>query len=747
LAMNTGQPIFKLAEPRWLLAGAVATALLVASIFFPLWKMKLIAPQYPNGLQMYAYGYKFADSNASDNYDEVREINELNHYIGMKSIKDVVEMKLFIPGAVALAAATVAVSFVAWQRKWLRALVIAGYWTFPLFFIADLQYHLWDYGHTMKEDAPLNIDAFTPKVVGETKVWNFHSDNTFAIGFYLLVAAALIITLLPWFVRWVQAGEPGKEKQKRAGVRRAATGSHAVRFLPVVTLLALVLSGAIALTGPPGRQGPPAYAAFHTLQQQIDQARPGDTITIEGGHFNERVTIDKPLTLIGHGGPVIDGGGQGDVLTITSSDVFVSGFTIRGAGQTMSKEPAAVKVSGATGVTLTGNHIEASRFGIYLLDSHEAQVDHNVIDLGAKTPVERRGHGIYMWQSGHSAVRFNTIRNAADGVHLEFSGTNVISDNMVSDSRYALHFMYANDNKVLRNIFRNNLAGAVLMFSRELILKDNELSSNRAGATGAGMLLKDIDNVYAEGNRVERNKYGITAEGTPQTAGASAVFYRNLIALNDTGLGLMSNAPITFVENSMIDNGVQVKALGGAITSLSGHEVKAPTDAQALPAGGHDHAGAAQPQAAPSGPNGALPAGAAWSANGRGNYWSDYRGYDADGNGVGDKPYQPQPPFAGRLTANDSLRLFQFTPAQQAIDAAADMFPVYRYAPVIEDPAPLMKPPLALAAGSDSPDAGVLLASGGLIALAAAALAWAFGPVGLGRKASLPSAAPSEARA
>jgi nitrous oxidase accessory protein len=746
VAANARQPIFKLAEPRWLLAGGAAMALLVASIFFPLWKMKLIAPQYPNGLQMYAYGYKFADSNPSDNYDEVREINELNHYIGMKSIKDVVEMKLFIPGAVALAAATVAVSFLAWQRKWLRAIVIAGYWTFPLFFVADLQYHLWDYGHTMKKDAPLNIGAFTPKVVGETKVWNFHSDNAFAIGFYLLVAAALIISLLPWFIRWVQAGEPGKAKQRRAGARRVATSSHAVRFLPVVTVLALVLSGAIALTGPPGRHGPPVYAAFHTLQQQIDQARPGDTITIDGGRFNERITIDKPLTLIGRSNPVIDGGGQGDVLTITSSDVFVSGFTIRGAGQAMSKEPAAVKVSGATGVTLTGNRIEASRFGIYLLESHEAQVDHNVIDLGAKIPVERRGHGIYMWQSGHSAIRHNTIRNAADGVHLEFSATNVISDNKVSDSRYALHFMYANDNKVLRNTFRNNLAGAVLMFSRELIVKDNELSSNRAGATGAGMLLKDIDNLYVEGNKIERNKYGITAEGTPQSAGASAVFYRNLIALNDTGLGLMSNAPITFVENSMIDNSVQVKALGGAITSLSGHDVKAPADVQAPPAGGHDHAAAGQ-QAGPSGPNVALPAGAAWSANGRGNYWSDYRGYDADGNGVGDKPYQPRPPFAGRLTGKDALRLFQFTPAQEAIDAAADMFPVYRYTPVIEDPAPLMRPPVTLAASSDSFDGGVLLASAGLLALAGAALVWAFHPVGNRGKTTWLNAAPSEARA
>ena len=117
---------------------SLAVSLLAASAFLPLWRMELIAPQYPKGLVMEAYGYKFTDSNPSDSYDEVREINALNHYIGMKTLKEVTEMKLFIPGLVALIAATVFVSTVDYARKWLRLIVIAGFWTFPLFFIASL---------------------------------------------------------------------------------------------------------------------------------------------------------------------------------------------------------------------------------------------------------------------------------------------------------------------------------------------------------------------------------------------------------------------------------------------------------------------------------------------------------------------------------------------------------------------------------------------------------------------------------
>lgn len=733
-----------------MVAASMAAVLLVASAFLPLWRMELIAPQYPKGLVLYAYGYKFADSQPSDDYDEIREINTLNHYIGMKPLKEVTEMKLFIPGLAALVAATVAASVISWQRKWLRLLVIAGYWTFPLFFIADLQYWLYDYGHTMNPDAPLDLEPFTPKVLGETRVWNFHTDNTFSSGFYLLVAAALLITLLPPLIKWVQAGEPGGRQKTSVGRGRSmrpASGQRGGVALKAVTLAALLSSAAIIVTPFPAH----SESAGPSLQQLIDRAAPRDTITIDGGEYHERILIDKPLTLVGRASPVIDGGDHGDVVTITASDVYLAGFTVRGAGHAVTREPAAIKVKSAQGVTLRSNRIEDSHFGIYLLDSHETLIERNQIDLGKKTPIERRGHGIYSWQSHHSAIRENAITNSADAIHLEFSATNVIADNSATSSRYALHFMYANENKILRNSFRNNHAGAVLMFSRDLIVKDNELSANRRGATGTGLLLKDVDNIFVEGNRFERNKFGMTAEGTPQSAGGSAVFYGNLFALNDTGLGLMSNAPITFVGNSMIENSVQVKALGGAIASrlLTAHGAEAP-QGQAPQASGHDHGAATSPaggQAPAPGQNagadGTLPKGAVWSANGRGNYWSDYRGYDSKGDGVGDKAYLQQPAFAGELANNDSLRFFDFTVAQQAIDAATQMFPLYRYDAVIEDPNPLMEPPVAFrdsfGAGLNT---GVLALSVAFLALAAAG-AFAVWPRPLSTSPVGVSAAPS----
>lgn len=210
-------------EARWFVPALVASVLLAIAIFLPLWKMELIAPQYPEGLVMYAYGNRFADDPGSY-YDDVREINGLNHYIGMKPIEEVTEMKLFIPGLVAMIAATIAVSFVSWKKRWLRGLTAAGFWFIPIFFVADLQYWLYHFGHTMKEDAPLNPGDFTPKVVGTTEVWNFHTENSFQIGFYLMLMAALVITFGPLVYGFVEARIG---KRASAQTRPAATEQEA----------------------------------------------------------------------------------------------------------------------------------------------------------------------------------------------------------------------------------------------------------------------------------------------------------------------------------------------------------------------------------------------------------------------------------------------------------------------------------------------------------------------------------------
>jgi len=690
--------LFQKPEPKWLISSILAAAILGGAFLFPLWRLELIAPQYPAGLVMYAYGWKFADS-PDTYYNDVAEINGLNHYIGMRAIETVTEMKLFIPGVSLLILGTLLSGFVAFQGKWIRRIIVAGFWFIPIFFVLDLQFWLWRYGQTLDPDAALTMDPFTPKVWGTTKVWNFHSETGFELGFWCMIAAALVISFLPMVLERVPR-LLGRFRQSKTAQTSAVTGMR------VALVLAAIAGGGAALLVGDGH-GVSAQTAA-TLQQRIDDAEPQDIIVVEGGVYNERIRIDKPISLVGRSWPVIDGGGDGDIVTIASDDVVISGFELRNSGHAVSQEPAAIKLNGFGGATITGNRVVNSYFGIHITNATGVTITENDLRAGEGVPQERRAHGLYLWKVNDSTITNNDVRFAADGIHLEFADHNYVVRNTVRDSRYALHFMYAHRNTVVENYLTDNLSGAVLMFSHELVVKDNEFSSNRAGATGAGMLLKDNDNFFAEGNRLLRNKYGMTVEGTPQSAGTTAIFRRNTFALNDVGIALTTNSPITFVENAVIDNSIQVKAMSAnAAASLSSHTSTPDAD---VPASGDVE----------------VPGGAVWSSAGRGNYWSDYRGYDQDGDGVGDQPYLPKPPFAGRLKDDESLQLFQHTLAQQAIDIAADMFPLYRYDAVIEDAAPLMEPPDGIElAGSSRFNVPLLVLSGGLLALSLTAAVWA----------------------
>src|SRR5262249_46249840 len=87
---------------RLLLVMAAIT--IAISLFFPLWKMHLVAPQYSDGLDLYIYAYKI--EGGGFNGQHLAEINGLNHYIGMKPIQqvDFTEMQLmpFVFGIIIL---------------------------------------------------------------------------------------------------------------------------------------------------------------------------------------------------------------------------------------------------------------------------------------------------------------------------------------------------------------------------------------------------------------------------------------------------------------------------------------------------------------------------------------------------------------------------------------------------------------------------------------------------------------------
>jgi copper chaperone NosL len=191
---------------RWLppLMMITASVLLVASIAFPYWGMTLEAPQYPGGLTMRLFVNRMA-GDPDTRLDEVREIDNLNHYIGMRSMYDAapIERAIAIPGIIGMVIALGVVAFI--RRRWLWLLAIPVL-HFPAIFLADLGLWLRYYGLNLDPTAPLSssIRPFAPTVLGESVIGQFKTVAYVDTG-WLMAAGAAVLVIIALLLRLIEA--------------------------------------------------------------------------------------------------------------------------------------------------------------------------------------------------------------------------------------------------------------------------------------------------------------------------------------------------------------------------------------------------------------------------------------------------------------------------------------------------------------------------------------------------------------
>lgn len=182
-----------------LLAGAAA---LVVSIFVPLWKISLIAPQYAEGLELRIYSHQLVGGNEGQ---DLFEINNLNHYIGMKPLDaaDFVEMK-WVPFALGFFVLFTLRAAVFGRMAQLVDLFVLFLY-FGLFSMGSFYYRLYSYGHELDPMAPMTIEPFTPVIFGENQIANFTQYSYPQAGAYLLAVFAILALLAGWFSRKEEA--------------------------------------------------------------------------------------------------------------------------------------------------------------------------------------------------------------------------------------------------------------------------------------------------------------------------------------------------------------------------------------------------------------------------------------------------------------------------------------------------------------------------------------------------------------
>jgi copper chaperone NosL len=165
-----------------------AAALTLAAVFLPLWGMTLVSTQYPEGLRMIVFAGRIVG--------DIAELNALNHYVGMIPISDAFfsELRLLPLGFAVVAAACAAAGFL--RRRWVAAAPLAlmvglaagGFWT--------MQRRLYQFGHDLDPMAAIQIDPFTPPMLGDNQIAQFATYAYFDWGTILPLVAGVLVALV-----------------------------------------------------------------------------------------------------------------------------------------------------------------------------------------------------------------------------------------------------------------------------------------------------------------------------------------------------------------------------------------------------------------------------------------------------------------------------------------------------------------------------------------------------------------------
>lgn len=379
---------------------------------------------------------------------------------------------------------------------------------------------------------------------------------------------------------------------------------------------------------------------FLSVKKAILSVEKNDTVFVhEGIYLEKNLIIDKAISLIGIGLPVLDGEGKYEVVSIKASHVLFKGFKIRHSGYGTLSDPAGIKIYDSQYVTISDNILDDTFFGIYAQYSKKSIIKNNKLTSYGKEE-QQIGNGIHCWKSDSLLIEGNSITGHRDGIYFEFvTHSGIIKNVSVKNLRYGLHFMFSHDDSYVSNTFSGNGAGVAVMFSHGVKMYYNSFNENW-GDAAYGILLKEITDSYIEGNNFYKNTSGVYMEGASRVTMKKNIFRNNGWAIKIQA----SCMDVTVSSNNFFGNTFDVGTNGTLVLN---------------------------------------------SFNG--NYWDKYEGYDLNRDLTGDVPYRPISMFSVIIEKNPPAMILFRSIMVSLLDRTEKLIPSLT-PENLKDEAPSMKP-------------------------------------------------------
>lgn len=376
-----------------------------------------------------------------------------------------------------------------------------------------------------------------------------------------------------------------------------------------------------------------------SIQAAVAHAAPGDTIRVARGRYPENLRIDKPVKLVGVDRPTIDGGGKGDTVRIVATDVSLEGFIVTDSGSDLGAQNAGVYIQpGAHRARVVRCDFSYTLFGLWIEKANDVLIENNLITGKRDFDSSQRGNGIQLYNTTGAQIIGNNISFVRDAIYVDVSHKAIFRGNKMHHSRYGTHYMNSYHNLWEDNDTFLNRGGLALMEVRDQVVRNNRAWGN----SDHGIMLRTIQDAVVENNVVAGNARGFFIYDAEYNT-----LRGNLVVDNQVGVHLWAGSTRNVVErNDFVSNREQIKYV----------------------------ASRDEP----------------WGVK-EGNYWSNYVGWDRNGDGLGDVPYEANDMVDRLSWRHPMVKLLIASPAIQTLRLIAQQFPLLR-APSIVDKNPRMRP-------------------------------------------------------
>ena len=345
---------------------------------------------------------------------------------------------------------------------------------------------------------------------------------------------------------------------------------------------------------------------YSTIQEAVDAATPtNNSIMVMPGTYNEDVTINKSLSLIGidSSNTVINGSGTGNVVTVTADNVKISGFTIQNSGDNYSQ--SGIILTNSSHSTISENIILKNCNGIYITNSSQENIIRdNTITLS-------NGHGINIRSSNYNEITGNMLSNNNHGIYINRSTSTTLRDNSLIDNNLSFGVFGDSMSDFIHSADTSNtIDGKPMIY---LVSQQNKLVSPNAGY----IAIVDSSNMTVRGLNLTKNGQGLLLAFT-----TDSLVERVNTTNNEYGMYLVHSHNNTIVGSEIANNSVGVHQKYCTGNTLCHNNFV--NNIQQLYNESSTNT---------------------WDdSDGKGNHWSDYNGADLDDppDGIGDEylPWQ-----------------------------------------------------------------------------------------------------------